>query len=90
MTKKKLEWSNANPIPQLGDVVEVRINGIGKGEVVGFFDEVGYAGVVVKPFDPPQWYINQNGKDEPCHVFGAELKIDPDYTIKNVLEKNAY
>ena len=34
-----------------------------KAQVCDLSDEI---------LNPPSWYVNQNGADEPCHVFPAE------------------
>ena len=66
-------WSNTDQPPKLGDIVDVRINGIGLAKVVGYFVEENFLGLLVKPFDPPAWYIKQNGYNATGHVFGAEI-----------------
>lgn len=68
-------WSNAVQPPATGNIVNVRMNGIGLSEVVGYFVEDGYLGLLVKPFDPPEWYVAQNGYDATGHAFGAEIEI---------------
>ena len=71
-------WSGAArgiPAPPLpGDRVRVRMNGIGPGTVLGRFTEYGYAGLVVLPDDPPDWYVRQNGAGATAGVFGAEIE----------------
>ena len=39
-----------------------------------YFVEHGFIGLIVKPNDPPAWYIKQNGADAVCHVFPAETE----------------
>lgn len=74
-------WSGAArgfPAPPLpGDRVRVRMNGIGPGTVLGRFTAYGYAGVVVLPDDPPDWYVRQNGAGATAGVFGAEIEPEP-------------
>jgi hypothetical protein len=67
-------WSAPFEPPAIGDWVRVSVNGIGRGTVVGYFVEYGWLGVCVQPFDPPEWYVKQNGKGAVCGVMGAELK----------------
>lgn len=61
-----------NPIPAVGTMLMVKMNGIGKATVLKYFVEHGYIGMIVQPVEPPEWYVKQNGADEPCHVFPAE------------------
>ena len=70
---EKLQWVCDKPIPAVGSEVEVKINGIGRSIVLKYFVEHGFIGLLVPPQDPPAWYIKQNGADEPCHVFPAEV-----------------
>ncbi len=74
-----VKWSG-NFIPEIGETVLARTNNIGPAKVLGFYLEHGWAGVIVKPNNPPQWYINQNGKDTPCGLFGAQIaQIEEDH-----------
>jgi len=50
-------WSRPEQPPEVGDIVEVRINSIGLARVIGYFVQDGYLGWLVKPCDPPDWYI---------------------------------
>ena len=70
---EKLQWVSNKPIPAVGSEVNVTINGIGRSKVLKYFVEHGFIGLVVQPQNPPTWYIKQNGTDEPCHVFPAEV-----------------
>jgi hypothetical protein len=70
---EKLQWVTTKPIPAVGSEVNVKINGIGRSKVLKYFVEHGFIGLVVQPQNPPAWYIKQNGADEPCHVFPAEV-----------------
>ena len=70
---EQLQWVCDKPIPAVGSEVNVKINGIGLSKVLKYFVEHGFVGLVVQPQDPPAWYIKQNGADEPCHVFPAEV-----------------
>ena len=71
---EKLQWVCNKPMPAVGSEVNVKINGIGRSKVLKFFVEYGFIGMLVQPFDPPAWYVKQNGADEPCHVFPAECE----------------
>jgi len=74
MNKDVLKWSNKNPVPAIGDVVEVSINKLGAAVVKGYFEESGWLGLIVDLVDAPDWHKRQNGNDPRGHVFGAELK----------------
>ena len=71
---EKLQWVSTKPIPAIGSEVNVTINGIGRSKVLKYFVEHGFIGLVVQPQNPPTWYIKQNGADELCHVFPAEVE----------------
>ncbi len=76
---EKLAWASDQTIPAVGSEVDVKINGIGRSKILKYFVEYGFIGLVVQPFDPPAWYVKQNGADEPCHVFPsetAELRVE--------------
>tara|TARA_B100000287_G_C20241761_1_gene626361 strand:- start:250 stop:612 length:363 start_codon:yes stop_codon:yes gene_type:complete len=70
---EKLQWVSTKPIPAVGSEVNVAINGIGRSKVLKYFVEHGFIGLLVQPLNPPTWYAKQNGADEPCHVFPAEV-----------------
>ncbi len=67
------KWSGKGPVPKIGDVVNVAVNGIGKSQVLGYWLEYGWTGLVVLPMDPPEWFLKQNGKGNVAVVYGAEL-----------------
>lgn len=71
---QELQWVSDKPIPPVGSIIDVAINSIGRSEVLKYFVEYGFIGLLVQPLDPPAWYIKQNGADEPCHVYPAETK----------------
>lgn len=71
---KELQYVSDKPMPKVGDAITVEINGIGKGTVTGFFVEHGFIGLMVKPHNPPEWYLKQNGGNVSGHVFPAETK----------------
>lgn len=71
------KWSGTGAMaqpPAQGDTVKVRINGCGKGRVMGFFVDHGYLGVLVQLDAPPEWYVKQNGATTPGHFFGNEIE----------------
>lgn len=67
------KWSGKGEPPVIGDHVTVSVNGIGVALVEGYFTEYGFLGLHVRPLRPPKWYVEQNGRDATCYVFGAEL-----------------
>jgi len=71
---EKLNWVTTKAIPEIGAEVCVKMNGIGRSIVKKYFVEHGFIGLLVQPLSPPQWYVKQNGADEPCHVFPAEVE----------------
>lgn len=68
-------WSNDKAPPAIGTKVKVAINSIGTSQVIGYFIEDGYLGLLCVPDDPPDWYVKQNGRRSHCHVFGAEVDL---------------
>jgi len=68
----ELAWSGDGEPPALGERVNINFNGLGDGEVEGYFGEHGFLGVLVKLDRPPAWYTRQNGADAPAYAFGAE------------------
>ena len=68
------KWGGRNPPPKIGAKVHVYMNSIGAGKVVGYFAEYGWLGVLVRPAKAPAWYVKQNGRYTPGHVFGPELE----------------
>jgi hypothetical protein len=75
-SKDQLKWSAEFEVPAIGEPIVIRLNGIGRAKVLGHATLHGYLGVMAVPFDPPAWWIRQNG---PCIdanaslVFGAEI-----------------
>ena len=61
---KRLRWTSINPLPNIGDTVNIIMNGIGIAEVKGYFvsetDYSNYLGIMAKPLKPPKWLVNQN------------------------------
>lgn len=71
-----LKWSGATPVPPIGAIVWISVNGIGLAEVVGYGSEDGWLGVFTVPLDPPPWWIKQNGpptKANAALAYGAEI-----------------
>lgn len=56
-----LIWStfrNLNlPPPEIGEFIRVRINGLGRAQVTGYFSDQEYLGVTVRYSTPPAWYV---------------------------------
>ena len=73
-TYSEPQWISNKPVPAVGDIVNVRVNSIGKCKVLKYFVEHNFLGLFVQPLNPPLWYVKQNGADEPCHVFPAETE----------------
>lgn len=73
-----LKWSNTRIMPpEIGADVHVSINQIGCCKVVSYASYLGYLGLMVTPYDPPKWWLDQNGSEKPYRsslIFGAEIK----------------
>lgn len=70
------KWSADFEVPSIGDDVLIRVNGIGRANVVGYATQGGYLGVMTVPYSPPDWWIRQNGPPSPDNAalaFGAEI-----------------
>ena len=76
-----LIWSGGDfSLPSVGDLIRIKMNGIGAAEVIGYFREGGFIGVVTKPISPPEWLKKQlargsglHSRSGYCFNFGAEL-----------------
>lgn len=80
-------WRGADPIPTEGQRIRATMNGLGPGQVRGYFvaGEPGgadsdhphqrFLGVAVDLESPPAWYVNQNARtpDQPAYLFGGEI-----------------
>jgi hypothetical protein len=66
-------WSGQGAPPAIGEVVNIEINERGFGTVRNYFVQSGWLGIVVDLADPPAEYVERQGGNVPCHVFGAEL-----------------
>lgn len=70
-------WSGTFPVPAIGDRTTISMNQIGPGVVVGYLVEYGWLGLMVKPDNPPEWFVRQTGQGKYpgiAMVFGLELK----------------
>jgi hypothetical protein len=68
-------WSGADAPPAIGTLINVKLRGIGRSRVLGYFAEGGWLGVLVQPLNPADWVVAQNGS-KPCHAFGIEIGPD--------------
>lgn len=69
-------WSSAMEVPAIGTDVVIRMNGIGRARVVGYATVSCYLGVMTVPYEPPTWWVAQNGPPSTVNAalaFGAEL-----------------
>ncbi|WP_256327407.1 hypothetical protein [Variovorax sp. EL159] len=72
----QVKWSAEFEVPEIGTDILVRINGIGRAKVVGYATQDGYLGVMCEPYNPPDWWVRQNGLPGPANAalaFGAEI-----------------
>lgn len=68
-------WNSPLERPDLGDIVQVDINNIGRAMVLRHHAVCGQAGMAVCPLDPPAWYRRQHdtgGVWGPCWVTSTE------------------
>lgn len=68
---KQLKWSAAFPLPQIGDRVRITMNNIGEAEVMGFFKEGGWVGVMTKALQPPKWLQDQRDRERRSKDFNT-------------------
>lgn len=66
-----LKWSALFPLPTLGQRIRITMNGIGDAEVVGFFKEEGYVGVMTKALNPPSWLKEQRARERELTCYAA-------------------
>ena len=71
----ELKWSGDCAIPEVGEIINVTVNGIGEAEVLGYGHADGFLYCTVKVLDPPAWYVRQNGDDRISNIFGAEMEV---------------
>jgi hypothetical protein len=72
-----LIWAGKVPPPPVGEKINVNMNSLGNGDVVGYFSLEGYLGLRVQLDNPPDWYIKQNKGNSVGHIFGPEFKAKP-------------
>lgn len=78
------------PMPQVGDRVNVNVNGLGPAKVTGYFIEHGFMGICVDVENPPEWALKQNGPGATYHVFGNELRTTPPPPLSEIVEQAGY
>ena len=66
------KWSG-KAIPEIGDTISAKINNLGKCYVLGYLLQNEWISIIVNPLNPPEWFINQNGKSALVTLFGAEI-----------------
>lgn len=71
-----ISLSTARIFNAIGEFIRVRINGLGRAQVTGYFSDQEYLGVTVRYSTPPAWYVKQNGGNVEGAVFGAEISAD--------------
>jgi hypothetical protein len=79
VNRDALKWSSKIPLPAVGDLIIVTMNGIGPAEVTGYFEESGWLGLLCTLLDPPDWHSKQNKTNTGGHIFGPEFRL-PDLT----------
>lgn len=88
------KWSGTDAVPAIGDRVEVTLNGLGRGLVVGYWsddDGVGnrWGGVEVRLDNAPEWH-KKNRPDGIARVFGGEIAaIGAAKAINKVVQDHA-
>ena len=60
-------------IPKIGDTITAKVNNLGNCYVLGYLLQNEWISIIVKPLNPPEWFINQNGKSALATLFGAEI-----------------
>jgi hypothetical protein len=66
-------WSSKNPVPKIGDHVEIHMNGFGGGTVLDYFVECNWLGVRVLIDKCPAWFAKQHPDRNWAMVFGVDL-----------------
>jgi hypothetical protein len=59
---------------ELLSTITAKVNNIGECRVMGWFKEDGWVGIIALPLNPTEWYVRQNGENNVCGLFGAEIK----------------
>ena len=67
------KWSGKT-IPKIGDTISAKINNLDYCHVLGYLLQDEWISIIVKPLNPPEWFIKQNGKSALATLFGAEIK----------------
>lgn len=67
------KWSG-KAIPKIGDTITAKINNLGNCYVLGYLLQNEWISIIVKPLNPPKWFIKQNGKSALVTLFGAEIE----------------
>ena len=67
------KWSGKN-IPKIGDTISAKINNLGNCYVLGYLLQNEWISIIVKPLNPPEWFIKQNGKSALTTLFRAEIE----------------
>ena len=67
------KWSGKT-IPEIGDTISAKVNNLGECYVLGYLLQNEWISIIVKPLNPPEWFIKQNGKSALVTLFGAEIK----------------
>ena len=70
-------WAGKVAPPPVGTKIDVNMNGLGHGNVVGYFVLEGYLGLRVSLDNPPEWYVRQNKGNAVGHIFGPEFRPLP-------------
>lgn len=76
--KARLKWSAEFDPPPIGADITIRMNRIGRAKVTAYATIDGYLGVMCAPYDPPDWWVTQNGPPSPTNeglAFGAEISL---------------
>lgn len=68
-----IRWCSTLALPAVGDRITVTFNKLGDGEVIGYFTEGGYLGLLVQLDQKPDWLLEQNPTG-PVHIFGPEFR----------------
>lgn len=68
---ERLKWSAAFPLPKIGEHVRITMNGIGPAEVVGYFKEEGYVGLMTRALNPPKWLREHRERDRESGAYAS-------------------
>lgn len=67
------KWSGKETPPMIGSRVQINFNQLGSGEVINYFSESGFLGVLVNLDHEPEWRKKQSAAGKPAMVFGSEI-----------------